>query len=378
MIPVSKPFLGDTEIRRVSDAVREGWISSAGPSISEFEKKWAERCNRDFGVAVANGTVALQLAVRSLGLSPGDEIIMPAFTIISCALAAIYNGCVPVLVDCEQESWCMDVTQLEDRIGPRTRAIMPVHIYGHPVDMDPILYLADKHDLAVIEDAAEAHGAKYHSDRSRDSSGWKPCGGMGTLSTFSFYANKLVTTGEGGMLLTDDDELADSARSLRNLAFGPVTRFAHTALGFNFRMTNIQAALGLAQLERFDEVVEKKRSIAARYIEELSDIDALQLPSEAKWAQSVFWMFGVVIDEMVGRDVTEITSDLEKRGVQTRPFFLGLHQQAVLQEVGLFHGESYPETERISKQGFYLPSGPNIHEDDQLQVVSALRTLLAS
>src|SRR5215831_5674438 len=238
MIPVNEPSLGAREQEYVLECVRTGWVSSAGQFINEFEERWAAYCGRRYGIAVSNGTVALQLAVACSGLEPGDEVIMPTFTIVSCALAVIYNGGVPVLVDCDPRTWCMDVAQVKEKLTPRTRAIMPVHIYGHPVDMDPILEIADQFGLAVIEDAAEAHGAEYRSARGSTAT-WLRCGSFGAMSCFSFYANKLLTTGEGGMLVTDDDGLAQRARALRNLSFQPERRFRHDRLGFNFRMSNL-------------------------------------------------------------------------------------------------------------------------------------------
>ena len=243
MIPVNEPVLGERELEYVTECIRTGWISSAGRFINEFEHQWAAYCGREHGVAVANGTVALQLAVAALKLEPGDEVILPSFTIIWCATAIIFNGGIPVLVDADPETFGIDPAQVEAKITPRTRAIMPVHIYGHPVDMDPLLELAAKYNLAIIEDAAEVHGAEYLTRFNRQQPEWRRCGSFGDVSTFSFYANKLVTTGEGGMLVTDDDALAERARSMRNLCFLPNRRFYHEELGFNFRLTNLQAAL---------------------------------------------------------------------------------------------------------------------------------------
>src|SRR5260370_27486032 len=234
------------------DALRSGWISGAGASIDGFEAAWAAYCDRKHGIALANGTVALQVAVALLDLRPGDEVIMPTFTIISCAMPVVLAGAVPVLVDADPQTWAMDVSQVEARITSRTRALMPVHIYGHPVDMDPLLELAERYHLQVIEDAAEAHGADYRGRR---------IGSFGTSSCFSFYPNKLLTTGEGGMLLVDDDHLAERARRLRNLGFQPGRRFLHAELGFNFRLTNMQAALRLAPVDRMDKIVPRKPRI---------------------------------------------------------------------------------------------------------------------
>lgn len=372
MIPVNEPSLGARELAYVTECVESGWISSSGRFITEFEEGWAAYCGRRHGIAVANGTVALQLAVAALGIKPGDEVIMPSFTIISCALAAVYAGATPVLVDSDPATWCMDVSTVESRITPRTRAIMPVHIYGHPVDMEPLLALADRHGLAVIEDAAEAHGAEY---RTRD--GWRRCGSFGDLSCFSFYANKLVTTGEGGMVVTDEDELAERARSLRNLCFLPTRRFHHEELGFNFRLTNIQAALGVAQLERMDEIVARKRAIAASYLQRLADVDGLQLPVEEEWARSVYWMVGVVLDESLEFDAAEFSGRLRDRGIETRPFFSGLHAQPALQRLGGFNGERYPVADRLARKGLYLPSGLALTDDQLDQVSTAVREALA-
>ena len=376
MIPVNEPVLGTRDLEYVIDCVRTGWISSAGKYIDEFEHRWADFCGRRYGIAVSNGTVALQLATVSLGIEPGDEVIMPSFTIISCVLAVLYAGGVPVLVDSDPRTWCMDTNEVEDKISSRTRAIMPVHIYGHPVDMDPILGLADKHGLAVIEDAAEAHGAQYLSHRDSTESRWRRCGGMGTLSCFSFYANKLITTGEGGMVLTDDPALAAKARSLRNLCFDAERRFCHEDLGFNFRLTNIQAALGVAQIDRIDEIVEHKRWMGEEYSRRLRDQPGLQLPIEEPWARSVYWMYGVVLNEATGIDAREFARRLKEHGVDTRPFFLGMHEQPALQRLGLFEGERYPLAERISRQGLYLPSGLSLSESELAQVCESVRQVL--
>jgi len=320
-------------------------------------------------VAVANGTVALHLALALLDLQPGDEVIMPSFTIISCATPVVLAGAIPVLVDSDPATWTMDVGHLEGRLSERTRAILPVHIYGHPVDMDPLLALAERHGLAVIEDAAEAHGGEYRGRR---------CGSFGTASCFSFYANKLVTTGEGGMLLVDDPQVAERARRLRNLAFQPGRRFLHSELGFNYRLTNLQAALGLAQLDRIDQIVARKRQIGQRYAEHLSELPGLHLQVQQPWAKSVYWMNGLVLDEAVtGLDATACAARLAERGVETRPFFLGMHEQPVLRQRGLFAGETYPVAERIARQGLYLPSGLALRDDEIDRVCEIVRETLA-
>jgi len=368
MIPVNEPMLGQRELEYVTECIQTAWISSAGRFIEEFEQKWASYCGMNYGVAVSNGTTALQTAVKSIGLSAGDEVIMPAFTIISCAVAVVECGAIPVLVDSEPRTWCLDVKQVEAKITARTKAIMPVHIYGHPVDMDAILELARKHNLRIIEDAAEAHGAEYNSSFERQNPVWKRCGGIGDISCFSFYANKLITTGEGGMILTNEPEIAERARSLRNLCFLPERRFYHTELGYNFRLTNVQAAMGLAQLERFDQILEKKRWMGRQYTEMLSHLPLIQLPVEESWARQVYWMYGLVLDERTGMDALEFARRLKEHGIETRPFFLGMHEQPVLRERGLFAGERYPVSERLARQGLYLPSGLALTEE-QLELV---------
>jgi perosamine synthetase len=361
MIPVNEPLLGRREQEVVLECLRTGWISSAGKYIQAFEQAWAAYCGMEHGIAMCNGTAALSAAVASLHLNPGDEVILPTFTIISCALAVVEHGATPVLVDCDPDTWTMDPEQVEAVLSPRTRAIMPVHIYGHPVDMDPICELAAKHDLFIIEDAAEAHGAEYRGAR---------CGSFGDVSCFSFYANKIITTGEGGMALTRDPNLADRLRSERNLAFQPQRRFYHTALGHNYRLTNLQAAIGYAQLERIDELLERKRWIAESYTERLSGFEELQLPVERPWARNVYWMYGIVLTKATDLDAQEFARRLRQAGVETRPFFLGMHEQPVFHERGLFLGEQHPNTERLSRRGLYLPSGMTLTEV-QIDQVSA-------
>jgi len=377
MIPVNEPALGARDLELVADCVRTGWVSSAGRYIEAFEQGWAEYCGRRHGIAVSNGTTALQVAARCAGLGPGDEVILPTFTIVSCVLAIVETGATPVLVDSDPRTWCMDVEQVAAKVTPRTKAIMPVHIYGHPVDMDPLLDLASRHGLAIVEDAAEAHGAEYFSGRGGPNPSWRRCGGFGALSTFSFYANKLITTGEGGMILTDDADLAQKARSLRNLCFVPEQRFLHRELGYNYRLTNVQAAMGVAQLERFPAIVARKRAIAARYAEGLRDLEGVQLPVEEAWARSVYWMYGIVLDESFGFDAVEAARRLKAEGVETRPYFLGMHAQPVFRGRGLFAGEEYPVADRIAERGFYLPSGLALTDSVVDRVIEAVRRVLA-
>ena len=353
MIPVNEPCLGAREMEYVMECVQTGWISSEGRFIEAFEKKWADYCGMKYGVAVSNGTAALQLAVACLDLQPGEEVILPTFTIISCAQAITYNGGTPVLVDCDPRTWSMDVGQVEAKITSRTRAIMPVHIYGHPVDMQPLWDIAQRHKLIIIEDAAEAHGAEYQGRR---------CGSLGDISCFSFYANKIVTTGEGGMILTNNETYANRGKSLRNLCFQKERRFYHESLGYNFRMTNIQAALGLAQVENIEAAVHHKRWMGQEYTRRLNQFRGLQLPVEEAWAKNVYWMYGIVLKENTGMTAVDFALRLAKGGIATRPFFLGMHEQPVFQARGLFVDEHYPIAESLAKQGLYLPSGLSLTE----------------
>lgn len=368
MIPVAEPCLNEQDLENAIACLKSGWISSAGDNIPAFEARWAEYCQKRHGIAVFNGTVALEMAIKMLDLDPGDEVIMPSFTIISCAQAVTKNGGVPVLVDQEEVFWQMDVKQIEAKITSKTRAIMVVHIYGHPVDMDPILELCRRYDLKLIEDAAETHGALYKG---------RPCGSFGDISTFSFFANKLITTGEGGMVLVNCEKLAARARSLRNLCFQP-RRFYHEEIGDNFRMTNLQAAIGLNQVERIESIVRRKREIAANYRELLSDVPGISLQQDAHYARNVYWIYGILLDEQYGENCLWLTEYLKEQGIETRPFFLGMHEQPVLQRMGLFGGETYPVAEMLARRGFYIPSGLTIRDEQQQFIADVLKTGLAA
>ena len=301
-IPVNEPALDGNEKRYLSECIETGWISSEGPFVRRLEEEFAAKVGRKHGIAVCNGSAALDAAVAALRLGPGDEVIMPAFTIISCAAAVVRAGATPVLVDSDAATWTMRADQIAERITSRTKAIMVVHIYGLPVDMDPVLELAERHGLAVIEDAAEMHGARYKG---------RPCGSFGDISTFSFYPNKHVTTGEGGIIVTDYDNLAERCRSLRNLCFQPGRRFVHEELGWNFRMSNMQAAVGVAQLERLDEFVARKRRMGLLYTKLLGEVPGLELPpSEAPGADNIYWVYGVVLKDDVPFDASEAMSVL--------------------------------------------------------------------
>jgi perosamine synthetase len=368
-VPVNEPVLTGNEKKYLGECVETGWISSEGPFVGRFEREMAALCNRKHGIAVCNGSVALDAAMQSLGLREGSEVIMPTFTIISCASAVLRAGCTPVLVDCDG-TWNMDVGQIKSKITGRTCAIMAVHIYGLPVDMLPIKRLAEKYDLKIIEDAAEVIGQTCYNE---------PCGSFGDISCFSFYPNKHVTTGEGGMVLCNDHELADRCRSLRNLCFIPDKRFFHKDLGYNFRMSNIQAALGVAQLEKIETTIRKKRYIGAKYQELLQGSQGLQLPIVKKdYADNIYWVFGVVLGDEVSVDAAEFGKRLEVLGVGTRPFFWPMHEQPALLSRGLFKDERYPEAERIARKGLYLPSGVAITDEQIEYVADQVKKVLGS
>lgn len=371
MIPVCEPSIGDRELELVAGCLKTGSISGSGEQVAEFEHAWAAYCGARHGIALSSGTAALQVAVDALGLGPGDEVILPSFTIISCALAVIRAGATPVLVDCDPGTYCADPELVAAAITERTRAIMVVHMYGHPVDMDPMRELAGKHGLAIIEDAAEAHGSEYLS-RSGNSAKWCRTGMLGHIGVFSFYANKLVTTGEGGMLLTDDDEIADRCRSLRNLALGAV-RFHHELLGYNFRMTSMQAAMGLAQVERMQAILNRKRHIARSYRELLADVEGIR-PSEVRpWARSNYWMNAILLTNDAGFDGFDLARRLSAKGIETRPYFKGMHEQPAFTSRGYFAGVRLPVTEHLHRHGLYLPSGLTLTDGQIEQVATAVR-----
>lgn len=368
-IPVSEPLLNGNEKKYLNQCIDTGWISSEGSFVSQFEEQLAARVARKYGIAVSNGSAALEAAIAALDIGAGDEVILPTFTIVSCAAAIVRAGAIPVVVDCTPDTWNMDVSQIEAKITPQTKAIMVVHIYGLPVDLDPVIALAQKYQLQIIEDAAEMHGQTYKN---------RPCGSFGDISTFSFYPNKHITTGEGGMLLTDDDCLAARCRSLRNLCFQPQQRFIHQELGWNLRMSNLQAALGVAQLERLDEFIARKRRMGQRYTELLSDIPGLQLPiQQTDYAENIYWVYGLVLKDEVPFDAQEVMQRLSQHQIGSRPFFWSIHEQPVFQKIGLFAEESYPVAERIARRGFYIPSGIAITDLQMEKVASVLRKVMS-
>lgn len=363
-IPIAEPVLGEEELANVIEAMRSGWISSKGAFIGEFEREFAAFCGAGHGVAVANGTVALHIALLGAGVGPGDEVLVPSLTFVATANAVHYCGATPVFVDSTRDTWQMDAAALEARVTPRTRAILPVHLYGHPCDMDPILRLAERRGLTVVEDAAEAHGALYRGRR---------VGGLGTVGCFSFYGNKLITTGEGGICVTSDATLAERLRLLRDHGMDPKRTYWHDTVGYNYRMTNLQAAVGVAQVKKLGTFIEKKRQIAGWYAEALAPLaraGRVRLHPEAPWARSVFWMYSVLLAEGTG-SLDQVRGRLNDRGVDSRPFFHPIHTLPPYAT-----GERLPVAEDLAAHGLNLPSGVGLERAQVERVARALADAL--
>jgi perosamine synthetase len=362
VLRVCEPLLDGNERRYVDAAIDANWISSGGQFVHRFEEAFASAAGCSHGVACSSGTAALHLALAAVGIGAGDDVIIPAFTMIATANAVRLLGATPVLVDSEPRTGNLDVALVEERITSRTRAIVPVHVYGHPIDMSALRALADRHDLLVIEDAAEAHGARYEG---------RPVGSLGHAAAFSFYANKIVTTGEGGMVTTNDASIAGRVRELCNHAYSPERDFWHRSVAFNYRMSNVQAALGLAQTERLEELVDRRRNNAARYIRSLAGVDGIGLPDEAENVRSVFWMVALTVDaERFGCTRDELRRRLAARGIETRNFFLPVHLQPAYYRQQL--PRSYPVAERLGMSGLYVPSSPGLSDADVAYVAAAI------
>ncbi len=363
-IPVFEPLLGEAEHAAVADALTRGAISGRIPGdyIGRFEELVSRQCGARHGVTTSTGTSALALAVAALGIAPGDEVLVPALTNIASAFAVVYAGATPVFLDSEPATGNLDPALVAGKITPRTRAIMPVHLYGHPVDMDSVMAVAAEHGLSVIEDNAEAQGALYRG---------RPTGGIGHVGCLSFFVNKTITTGEGGMLVTSDEQIAQRARHLKNLGYSGPDKFHHEALAFNYPLTNVQAAIGVAQMTRFDEIVQRKRALASRYRQRLAAIPGLHLPTEQPWAQSTYWMTAIVLgDRMPPREL--VRARLSAEGIDTRTFFHPMHQQPVFVKMGLGH-DRLPVAEHLGQRGLYLPSGVTLTDADLDRVCAALR-----
>jgi perosamine synthetase len=364
-IPIAAPVIGQREIQYVTDAVSSGWVSSIGPYIGRFEQEFAHYVGVSHAITVSNGTVGLYLALHSLGIGPGDEVLVPDLTFVATAHAVIQTGATPVFVDVEPDTWCIDPVAAEKAISPRTRAIIPVHLYGHPADMPAIINLAQKNGLLVIEDAAEAHGAEINGQR---------VGSIGQVGVFSFYGNKIITTGEGGMVTTNDSVLAERMRYLKDHGMSPERRYYHSELAFNFRMTNLQAALGLAQLEQIEEFINKKKDIYRWYAETLSRVSSLQLPVTRPDARNVFWLFSVVIKDSCPLSRTDFGLALRRQGIDWRPFFVPMHQLPHLSKYRMVgrDTENCPQSEMLGTCGLSLPSGCNLDETTVRNIAEAV------
>lgn len=357
MIPVNIPNITEDDIAAVSETLRGGWVSGDAPIVSEFEEAFAAAHGQAFGIAVPNGSLAIDLVFRVLDIGPGDEIILPSFAIISCLSEVLRLGATPVFVDSDTMTWNMDVTKVEAAVTEKTKAILAVHTYGLPVDMDSLLDIGKKYEIPVIEDAAESHGLQYKE---------RACGSMGFASTFSFYANKNITTGEGGMILSSNEEFVSSLRYYRNLAFMPQRRFVHDDIGWNLRFSGLQAALGLSQLQRLDESIRRRREIARAYREALAGIPGLSLaPDEGEFGKNDYWVVGISLDKDRFPAAIEMGEKILSAGVQTRPFFYPLHLQPVFKKSSVFLEYHLPVAEWLGDYGLYLPNGLGM-SDEQL------------
>lgn len=364
-IPVCEPFLNGNEKKYVMDCMETGWISSSGKYVTDFEQKFAEYCGVKYGVAVCNGTVALHLALVALGIKEGDEVIIPSFTMSASAFSVCYTGAKPVFVDADPYTWNMDVTKIEEKITSKTKAIMPVHIFGNPCNMDEIQKIGDKYNLFIVEDAAESHGAEYKD---------KKVGSFSSLAAFSFFANKNLTTGEGGMVVTNDKDLYDKCRYFKNMCFpldGPRI-YVHNDIGFNYRMSNIHAAIGLAQVEKANEYRNMRIMNNRLYREFLKDVDGIIFQTEEKDVINVCWMNAILLDpEKYGRTKEELVEHLKENCVETRLLFTSMHRQKSLIDFGCDVSGEYPVTDNLTQNGLYLPSASSL-ETEQIEYICKL------
>ena len=367
-VPVNTPLITEEDIESVVRSLRDGWVSGEGPVVNEFESSFARSCNREFGIAVTNGTAAIELVIHALGIGPGHEVILPSFAIISCVSQILRAGATPIFVDSDINTWNMNVDQIRSVITDKTKAILAVHTYGLPVDMDPLLKIAEEFNIHVIEDAAESHGLLYKD---------RKCGSFGLVSTFSFYANKHITTGEGGMVVTNDEELATSIRKYRNLAFQPERRFVHEELGWNLRMSSLQCALGSSQLQRLESILASRRKLGKRYQDAFGDLKNVQLPQPStEYAQNDYWVFGLLLQGELKGQASNIQRTLTESGIGTRPFFWPLHEQPVLKSFGLSQQPALPIASDLGRSGFYVPNGLGMNDEDVDYVIDTVRRIL--
>lgn len=364
MIQISEPSLGIEELNNVIEAVKSSWISSKGKFITEFEEKFAEYCGVKYGIATFNGTVALHLALKALMIDKGDEVIVPDLTFIATANVVTYCNAKPIFIDSHPDYWCIDPEKIEEKITTKTKAIIPVHLYGHPCDMDEIIKIAKKHGLYIIEDAAEAHGTEYKGEK---------VGSFGDISCFSFYGNKIITTGEGGMCSTNNQELAERMKILRDHGMNPNKRYWYDVIGFNYRMTNIQAAIGIAQLKKIDKFIKRKRQIARKYSKELKDLEMkglVTLHPEMLWAKNVYWMYSILLEENFGISRDELIHLLKKRDIETRPFFYPIH---IMPPYNKTKCNVNNIAKNISLKGINLPSSSALKDSEIQYIVECLK-----
>jgi len=391
MIPVNEPRLGKNTLKYAADCIETGWISSAGSYIKRFEEEFARYLGVRFAITTTSGTTALHLALAALGIGPGDEVVVPDHTMIAVPYAVLYTGAKPVLLDVDRETFGLDPDRVRDflkkecrhdrrrktvtnkRTGRRVRALLPVHLFGHPCRMDEILSLAAEFGLPVVEDAAEAHGALYYPGGNKTRA--KMAGTMGDIGCFSFYANKILTTGEGGMVVTSDPALAERARRLKDLAHDPSRRFRHTELAYNYRMTNVQAAIGLAQLEEIDRFIVLKQKMAAAYRKGLAGVPGLVLPAEKPWARNVYWMYAVLVEPAFGMSRDELMKRLKEREIDTRTFFIPVRRQPLFADDPDYAGVRCPVSDELAKTGFYLPSGLALTSAQNKDVCAAVKDI---
>ena len=367
IFPVSIPYISKKDINFVNKTLKNGWISSNGPEVQKFEKKFSQYIDRKYSVAVSNGTAALEIAVKALGIKKNDEVLIPNFTIISNALAVLRQHAKPVPIDCNLDDWNIKISDIEKKITNKTKAIIVTHIYSFPNDMDKILKICKKRKIFIIEDAAEVLGLNYKN---------KKCGSFGDISTFSFYANKQVTTGEGGMISVNSLQLYKKCRSLRNLCFGKSNRFNHDDLGWNYRMTNIQAALGLSQLKNINNVVKKKMSVGRQYFQKLKKNKNLQiLPPSNLFAKNIYWIVGIVIKNKKIK-TKNMMKKLLRYGIQTRPFFWPMSEQKIFRKLKIFDKANYPNSKYLSEYGFYLPSYLKLNNKEIDYICSVVNKLM--
>lgn len=361
-IPVYEPDLSGNELKYVQDCVASGWISSLGKYVTSFEEAFAAFSGARFGVAVCNGTAALHLSLAVLDIGPGDEVILPTLTFVATANAVRYTGATPVLVDSTVEDWTINPGGVEASITARTRAIIAVHLYGQPADLDSLEAIAKDRGIPIVEDAAEAHGAEYRQ---------RPVGGIGRLAAFSFYANKIVTTGEGGMITTNDVQLAERARFLRDHAMSTGKRYWHPEVGFNYRMTNLQAAVGVAQLERIRDTLDAKARLATSYRARLSGVEGITLHPEVRSGRGVYWMYSILVEKKGAMNRDRLMGALRARGIETRPFFVAMHQLPPYRQPDA----SFPVASRLARTGLSLPSHPTLGAEDIAYVSDTIREL---